>query len=30
VIEEAKPPFFISHFPGSMLITDLVNAALAA
>jgi uncharacterized protein YcsI (UPF0317 family) len=30
VIEQAKPPFFISHFPGSMLITDLVNAALAA
>lgn len=30
VIEQAKPPFFISHFPGSMLITDLLNAALAA
>lgn len=30
VIEQAKPPFFISHFPGSMLITDIVNAALAA
>jgi uncharacterized protein YcsI (UPF0317 family) len=30
VIEQAKPPFFISHFPGSMLITDLANAALAA
>lgn len=29
VIEEARPPFFISHFPGSMLITDLANAALA-
>ena len=29
VIEEASPPFFISHFPGSMLITDLANAALA-
>lgn len=30
VIEQAKPPFFISHFPGSMLITDLANAALGA
>ncbi len=30
VIEQAKPPFFISHYPGSMLVTDLVNAALAA
>jgi uncharacterized protein YcsI (UPF0317 family) len=29
VIEEARPPIFISHFPGSMLITDLANAALA-
>jgi uncharacterized protein YcsI (UPF0317 family) len=29
VIEEAKPPFFISHFPGCMLITDLANATLA-
>ncbi|HXZ02537.1 MAG TPA: putative hydro-lyase [Stellaceae bacterium] len=29
VIETARPPFFISHFPGSMLITDLDNAALA-
>jgi uncharacterized protein YcsI (UPF0317 family) len=29
VIEKARPPFFISHFPGSMLITDLANAALA-
>jgi uncharacterized protein YcsI (UPF0317 family) len=29
VIERARPPFFISHFPGSMLITDIVNAALA-
>lgn len=30
VIEAARPPFFISHFPGSMLVTDLLNAALAA
>lgn len=30
VIEEAKPPFFISHFPGCMLITDITNAAIAA
>ncbi|HKW55575.1 MAG TPA: putative hydro-lyase [Stellaceae bacterium] len=29
-IEEAKPPLFISHFPGCMLITDLANATLAA
>jgi len=29
VIEQAKPPFFISHFPGAMLITDVDNAALA-
>jgi len=29
VIAEAKPPFFISHFPGSMLITDIANATLA-
>lgn len=29
VIEEVKPPLFISHFPGRMLITDLSNAALA-
>jgi uncharacterized protein YcsI (UPF0317 family) len=29
-IERAKPPLFISHFPGAMLITDLANAALAA
>ena len=29
VIEEARPPFFISHFPGAMLITDLANASLA-
>ena len=28
-IEQAKPPLFISHFPGCMLITDLANAALA-
>ena len=30
VIEEAKPPLFISHFPGCMLITDVANSALAA
>jgi uncharacterized protein YcsI (UPF0317 family) len=28
-VEHAEPPFFISHFPGAMLITDLDNAALA-
>ena len=30
VIETARPPFFISHYPGHMLITDLANAHLAA
>ena len=30
MIAEAKPPFFISHFPGCMLITDVANASLAA
>jgi len=30
VIETARPPFFISHFPGHMLVTDLANAELAA
>ncbi len=29
VIEEVRPPFFIAHHPGCMLITDLRNAALA-
>ena len=29
VIEQAKPPLFISHFPGCMLITDIANATLA-
>jgi len=29
VIETARPPFFISHYPGHMLITDLANAHLA-
>jgi uncharacterized protein YcsI (UPF0317 family) len=30
VIAAARPPFFISHYPGRMLITDLPNAGLAA
>ncbi|MGI9423752.1 MAG: putative hydro-lyase [Hyphomicrobiaceae bacterium] len=30
IIEQAKPPFSITHYPGSMLITDLFNAELAA
>ena len=30
VIEQAKPPLFITHFPGCMLITDIANASLAA
>jgi uncharacterized protein YcsI (UPF0317 family) len=29
VIAEVKPPFFISHFPGCMLITDKANVSLA-
>jgi len=29
VVEKAKPPFCITHKPGHMLITDLLNAALA-
>jgi uncharacterized protein YcsI (UPF0317 family) len=29
VIAEARPPFFISHYPGAMLVTDLVNETLA-
>ena len=28
-IEQAKPPLFIAHFPGCMLITDIANATLA-
>ena len=30
VIAEARPEFCITHAPGSMLITDLRNASLAA
>jgi uncharacterized protein YcsI (UPF0317 family) len=29
VAEAAKPPFFISHYPGAMLVTDVPNAKLA-
>jgi uncharacterized protein YcsI (UPF0317 family) len=29
-VEQAKPPLFISHFPGCMLVTDIANTALAA
>ncbi len=29
VVEEAKPDFCITHYPGSMLITDLLNSRLA-
>jgi uncharacterized protein YcsI (UPF0317 family) len=29
VIAAAKPPFAITHAPGAMLVTDLMNAALA-
>jgi uncharacterized protein YcsI (UPF0317 family) len=30
VIHAAKPSFAITHYPGSMLVTDLKNASLAA
>jgi uncharacterized protein YcsI (UPF0317 family) len=30
VIEAVKPPLFIAHFPGAMLITDIANAPAAA
>jgi uncharacterized protein YcsI (UPF0317 family) len=30
VVEAARPPLFISHFPGCMLITDVDNTTLAA
>jgi uncharacterized protein YcsI (UPF0317 family) len=30
VVEQARPPFCITHKPGSMLITDLKNRSLAA
>ena len=30
VIERAKLPFFITHKPSHMLITDLANASLAS
>ncbi len=30
IIEHAKPPLCITHYPGSMLVTDLLNAELAA
>ncbi len=29
VAEAVKPPFFVSHYPGCMLITDIANASLA-
>jgi uncharacterized protein YcsI (UPF0317 family) len=29
VVEAVKPPFFISHYPGAMLVTDIPNASLA-
>jgi uncharacterized protein YcsI (UPF0317 family) len=29
VIAAAKPPFAITHSPGAMLVTDLVNSRLA-
>ena len=29
VLERAKPPFAITHAPGCMLVTDLLNAHLA-
>ena len=30
IVEVAKPPLCITHAPGSMLVTDLLNAELAA
>ena len=30
VIAAAKPPFAITHAPGSMLVTDLTNSRIAA
>ena len=30
IVEHAKPSFSITHYPGSMLVTDLLNAELAA
>jgi uncharacterized protein YcsI (UPF0317 family) len=29
VAAKAKPPMFISHHPGAMLITDLLNSQLS-
>jgi uncharacterized protein YcsI (UPF0317 family) len=29
VVMEAKPDFCITHFPGAMLVTDLLNSRLA-
>jgi uncharacterized protein YcsI (UPF0317 family) len=29
VVTKAKPPLFISHYPGAMLITDLLNSQLS-
>jgi uncharacterized protein YcsI (UPF0317 family) len=29
VAEEVRPPFFIAHYPGCMLITDIANSTLA-
>ena len=29
VVAKAKPPLFISHHPGAMLITDLLNSQLS-
>ena len=28
-IEQARPPFFITHSPGHMLVTDLLNSKLS-
>ena len=29
VLEQTKPPFCITHSPGKMLVTDIVNSTLA-
>lgn len=30
VVKAAKPPLFIAHYPGRMLVTDLLNSKLAS
>jgi uncharacterized protein YcsI (UPF0317 family) len=30
VVTAAKPPLFIAHYPGCMLVTDLANSKLSS